>query len=204
MKLTRIFIASQFNAFNASVRTGPKTGEEGITFFKLYWTQNDVLFLFVRLRRKRCIRDPWLSCLTTTKSWLLPPATIAKIHPLAEMKISTLSYGFHNKARCSSTFTLGKQSWVYWGYLQSDGMFEGLYLAQTMSPHGCENGVPSASAFPTYILQPSRGSRGHYSGAELHTPGWEGWLDTQVRAPWAFQGLFSASTVSIPSCEALW
>lgn len=110
MKLTRIFIASQFNAFNASVGTGPKTGEEGVTFFKIYWTQNDALFLFVGFRWERYVQDPWLSCLTTTKSWLLPPATIAKIHSLAEMKISTLSCGPHNKARCSSTFTLGKQS----------------------------------------------------------------------------------------------
>lgn len=57
MKLTRIFIASQFNAFNVSVRTGPKTGEEGVAFFKLYWTQNDALFLFVGFRWERCIQD---------------------------------------------------------------------------------------------------------------------------------------------------
>lgn len=57
MKLTRIFIASQFNAFSASVHTGPKTGEEKVAFFKLYWTQDDVMFLFVRFRWERCIQD---------------------------------------------------------------------------------------------------------------------------------------------------
>lgn len=46
---------------------------------------------------------------------------------------------------------------------------------------------PPPPLSPTYILQPSQRPRGHYSGAVLHTPGWEGWLDTQVRAPWPFQ-----------------